>query len=521
MSGSGWTCTLSPLSCGRSDALIAGSSYPAITLTVNVASNAPATVTNGAGVTGGASTTDPTATCGSGTTATMHDPAPGSTVSGSTVQLNWNCVTPAVEYWLFVGTTGPDSSDLVNQNEGTGTSQGVNLPASGTLYVRLWTYTYSSGWLSIDYTYQIGGGTVPITVTSSPITGLSVTVDGTAYPTPYTFAWIPGSSHTIGAATQSGGTGTQYAFVTWSDGVTAAHSVAPTVATTYTASFTTQYLLTTVVNPAGSGTITPATGWQNAGSVTLTAAANTGYQFSSFSGAVTGTTTPQNLTMSAPATVTATFTTMGSFTIEVLDSTTMRTVTSGAPMYVSRPTGSPIPYNFTIRATPINGFSGTINFNEYQGFSSANVSTSGISPITLNGSGPVLGSLPISVNASTVLGNATFTFNAVGNNISQASIPAYLNVTSGPLSATCSASPYPAAVGQSGTFSASPSGGTPPYTFSWSGAASGSGNQALFTELTAGIFTANLTVTDSRQPPLAARRSTPTPSSPAYRPGCP
>jgi uncharacterized repeat protein (TIGR01451 family) len=63
ISGTGWTCpTLS--SCNRSDALAAGSSYPAITLTVNVANNAPASVTNSASVSGGgspgANATDPT-----------------------------------------------------------------------------------------------------------------------------------------------------------------------------------------------------------------------------------------------------------------------------------------------------------------------------------------------------------------------------------------------------------------------------------------------------------------------------
>ena len=37
----------------RSDALVAGASYPVITLTVTVASNAPASVTNSATVAGG------------------------------------------------------------------------------------------------------------------------------------------------------------------------------------------------------------------------------------------------------------------------------------------------------------------------------------------------------------------------------------------------------------------------------------------------------------------------------------
>ncbi len=53
ISGTGWTCTLGTLSCTRSDALGAGASYASITVTVNVAANAPASVTNIATVSGG------------------------------------------------------------------------------------------------------------------------------------------------------------------------------------------------------------------------------------------------------------------------------------------------------------------------------------------------------------------------------------------------------------------------------------------------------------------------------------
>ena len=54
-SGTGWNCTVagSSVQCQRSDVLAVGASYPPITITVNVASNAPASVTNTAGVSGG------------------------------------------------------------------------------------------------------------------------------------------------------------------------------------------------------------------------------------------------------------------------------------------------------------------------------------------------------------------------------------------------------------------------------------------------------------------------------------
>jgi uncharacterized repeat protein (TIGR01451 family) len=56
ISGTGWTCVLATLTCTRSNALAAGSSYPVITVTVNVANNAPASVTNSVAVSGGGQT---------------------------------------------------------------------------------------------------------------------------------------------------------------------------------------------------------------------------------------------------------------------------------------------------------------------------------------------------------------------------------------------------------------------------------------------------------------------------------
>ncbi len=63
MSGTGWTCNLSTSSCTRSDVLAPNSPFPSITVTVNVASDAPSTVTNEAAATTGvlqAAGSDPT-----------------------------------------------------------------------------------------------------------------------------------------------------------------------------------------------------------------------------------------------------------------------------------------------------------------------------------------------------------------------------------------------------------------------------------------------------------------------------
>lgn len=53
IAGAGWSCTLVPLACARSDVLAAGASYPPVTLTVNIALDAPLSVTNVATVAGG------------------------------------------------------------------------------------------------------------------------------------------------------------------------------------------------------------------------------------------------------------------------------------------------------------------------------------------------------------------------------------------------------------------------------------------------------------------------------------
>ena len=55
IAGTGWTCTLSPLGCTRSDPVSPGFQYPAIYLTVNVAKKATS-VTNTVKVSGGGQT---------------------------------------------------------------------------------------------------------------------------------------------------------------------------------------------------------------------------------------------------------------------------------------------------------------------------------------------------------------------------------------------------------------------------------------------------------------------------------
>ena len=79
-SGAGWICTVSgaTVNCSRSEPLAAGASYPPVTITVNVAASAPASVTNTATISGGGdvNTTNNTAT---DVTTILPGPEPGVT----------------------------------------------------------------------------------------------------------------------------------------------------------------------------------------------------------------------------------------------------------------------------------------------------------------------------------------------------------------------------------------------------------------------------------------------------------
>jgi hypothetical protein len=98
MAGTGWTCPSSGNTCTRSDSLIGGSSYPAITVAVNVASNAPASVTNSVTLSGGGDPNAHTAT----DVATISTPVTNGTPPG------------AISYWSANGTT----VDSISGNNG-------------------------------------------------------------------------------------------------------------------------------------------------------------------------------------------------------------------------------------------------------------------------------------------------------------------------------------------------------------------------------------------------------------------
>jgi hypothetical protein len=90
IAGSGWSCLQPAGPCTRNNALAAGASYPAITVTVNVATNAAAGVTNIVKVSGG------------GETITSNDQASDPTTITLTPPVYWLPISPSS--WNMTGT---------------------------------------------------------------------------------------------------------------------------------------------------------------------------------------------------------------------------------------------------------------------------------------------------------------------------------------------------------------------------------------------------------------------------------
>jgi hypothetical protein len=151
-----------------------------------------------------------------------------------------------------------------------------------------------------------------VTVATVPA-GLTVTVDGADYTAPVTFDWASASLHTLATPSpQVASDGhSRSSFSAWSDGGGQSHSVtAPDSGTNITATFSTQYLLETSVNPAGSGTITnnPQGPWYDGGQiVSLSATTNTGYRIYFWQGADTVTGNTAQVTMNGYHLVSASF----------------------------------------------------------------------------------------------------------------------------------------------------------------------------------------------------------------------
>jgi hypothetical protein len=204
-------------------------------------------------------------------------------------------------------------TDVQNSLQGNTFQVGYTLtPSAGGALVKRFGSTLHAGAVNrqeIRITYTASGVTHTLTVASA---------HGTPAPAVGTHTCASGASVTCSVSSPAAGpTGTRYVCTGYTgtgDLASGGTGTSVTFTITQNSSITwtwqTEYQLTTAVNPAGSGmvTATPAGTWFAAGtSVSLGAAGNTGYSFSSWSGSVTGTANPATLVMNAPASVTAHF----------------------------------------------------------------------------------------------------------------------------------------------------------------------------------------------------------------------
>ena len=111
----------------------------------------------------------------------LISPRPGSTLTSNSVTFTGGHVSGDLQHWIYVGTAGVGSANILNRGLGTGHSITVSgLPNSGTIYVRYWTRC-SSGWLSSDHTYQMNVCTAQPLISPRPgstLTSNSVTFTG-------------------------------------------------------------------------------------------------------------------------------------------------------------------------------------------------------------------------------------------------------------------------------------------------------------------------------------------------------
>ncbi len=153
---------------------------------------------------------------------------------------------------------------------------------------------------------------VSITVTSSPTGSGFLIVDGTSIVSPYTYSWTPGTTHTIAASSPVGGAAAiRYIWQSWSDGGAESHTITvPSSSNTFTANFQQQYQLTITATTGGTTIPAPSSYWYDSGqSVSVAAAANSGYDFSNWSldGGNAGLTNPLTVTMSSSHTLVGNF----------------------------------------------------------------------------------------------------------------------------------------------------------------------------------------------------------------------
>jgi serine protease len=118
------------------------------------------------------------------TGSTLTAPTAGATFSGTSATFTWTVATGATSYTLWLGTTGPGSSNL--WGSGSITSNSITFGAlptnGGTIYARLWT-ALSGGSVHADYIFTAAAiAAITSPTPGSIISGSSATFTWSAAP---------------------------------------------------------------------------------------------------------------------------------------------------------------------------------------------------------------------------------------------------------------------------------------------------------------------------------------------------
>lgn len=257
--------------------------------------------------------------------------ATNSAASGSSISTNVNVLTAGAWVVDVVGhgassvTLSPSASGMTQRYalQGYGAAgAGSTKPASATGASTLSWSASTSGQIvhSLAVFAPSGSSSTSYSLTTS------TTGSGTISRNPNASTYAAGTAVTLTATPSSG-----FTFSGWSGDLTGTTNPATltmnankSVTATFTSTGTTTFTLSTSVSGSGSISLSPAGGTYASGTVvTVTASPASGYTFSGWSGALSGSTNPASVTMDANKSITASFT----------------PVSTGSDLYVS-PTGS-------------------------------------------------------------------------------------------------------------------------------------------------------------------------------------
>ncbi len=245
-----------------------------------------------------------------GSTVTVQDTLPANYTLASSSGTDWSC-------------NGTNIVTCTNTDviAGAGASFPVltltaNVPANSPTSVRNNVLVYGGG--DPNHTNATNAATAFDTATVISLTsvtinvpaGVGLTLNSVSYTGSQTVSLAPGQYTLTTTSPQSLGVGSQAVFSSWSDSGALSHSITVgSSAVIITGTFTTQYLLTTSVNPVNTGTVTGGGVYYNANSnAPVSANPAASYIFSSWTGAVAfSTSATTTVSMTSPQTATANF----------------------------------------------------------------------------------------------------------------------------------------------------------------------------------------------------------------------